>query len=261
METSITRRLALTRLAMTGAIVAGGQLAPAAESPRAEGKRRPKLIAFDVIETLFDPAPLDGAMVEIGLPKGSLRVWFPRFLRDAFALEVIGEYKPFKEIATGSLKALCRGHQIDASDAMIEQVLGKFATLPAHPDVKPAFEAVRDAGVRIITLTNGSKDATQTLLKKAGLESFVERSISIDEVKHWKPAAAVYRYAAETMKLQPHEIALVAAHDWDTAGASRAGFLTGGVQRGSAFSPALPPPDFMGATPLDPVKALLALPG
>ncbi len=263
MNQLITRRRALSRLAGATAAAVATQLADAAEPDQLRhtmNKHRPKLIAFDVIETLFDLAPLDTALVEIGLPKGSLQVWFPRLLRDAFALEVIGEYKPFRDIATGSLGALCRSHQLDVSPAKLEQVLGNFTTLPPHPDVKPAMEMFRAAGVRMITLTNGSKDATEALLKKAGLEGFIERSISIDEVKHWKPAAAVYRFAAEAMKLPPREIALIAAHDWDTAGASRAGFLTGGVQRGNAFSTALPPPDFMATTLPELVKALLSLP-
>ncbi len=228
---------------------------------RSAGQRhRPKLIVFDVIETLFDPTPIDAAMVELGLAKGSLKIWFPRFLRDAFALEILGEYRPFREIAAPALKVLARDQKVEVTDAQVTGVLSKFATLPAHPDVKAGFEAVRAAGVRMITLTNGAAEVTRKMLANAGLDSFIERGISIDEVQHWKPSKAVYLHAAKTMGLEPHQMALVAAHDWDTAGASRAGLTTGGVIRGSGFSAALPPPDVLTDSLPETVKRLLALP-
>lgn len=262
MSAALTRRTALAQMAAaSAATLAGLSAAHAADQGETRAaKKRPKLIAFDVIETLFDPSPIDAALSGLGLPAGSLKVWFPRFLRDAFALEVIGEYQPFREIATGSLKALCSSHGIDVRDAQIDGVLGQFAGLPAHPDVKPAFEAVHAAGVRMITLTNGSGDVTRKMLANAGLDGFIERSISIDEVRHWKPAREVYEFAAREMKVERSEMALVAAHDWDTAGASRAGLITGGVQRGAHFSPALTAPDVLHASILETVKALLALP-
>ena len=262
MNGHITRRTAIRNVAAAAAISGGLRDISAGNAPAIQcaAERRPKLIAFDVIETLFDPSPVEAALTDLGLPAGSLKVWFPRFLRDAFALEIAGEYQTFREIATASLKVLCRGHELDPGDARIDAVLATFAKLPAHPDVRAGFEAVRAAGVRMITLTNGSAGVTRKMLANADLDGFIERSISIDEIKHWKPAKAVYLHAARTMQVEPREIAMVAAHDWDTAGASRAGLITGGVERANAFSTALPPPDVISATLPETVKLLLALP-
>ncbi len=224
-------------------------------------KRRPRIVAFDVIETLFDTKPLDPLLSSTGLPEGSLPVWFARFLRDAFALEVIGEYRPFREVAAASLQALLLEHRLEGESEKIDKVLSGFADLPPHPDVRPAFQALRDAGVRIITLTNGSAETTGKMLAKAGLEGFVEQTLSIDQVKHWKPARAVYLYAAKAMKVEPHEMALIAAHDWDTGGAGRAGLSTGGIMRaGKHFSTALPAPDVVGNTLVEVARRLMELP-
>ncbi len=268
MKTRITRRKSLLHLASVGVGVASLSQWSAAVEPAATPaspsapRHRPRIVAFDVIETLFDTRPLDPLLSSIGLPEGSLAVWFPRFLRDAFALEVAGEYQPFREIASASLEALLREHRLDPVRANIDKVLSAFAELPAHPDVKPAFEALREGGVRIITLTNGSADTTRKMLAGAKVDAFVEQSLSIEQVKHWKPARVVYLHAAKVMGVEPHEVALVAAHDWDTAGAGRAGLTTGGVARdGKHFSSAMPPPDTLGATLVEVVRALLALPG
>jgi len=267
MKQEISRRQSLIYLAATGLGAASVRQLRAAESAAASGqlqsaiKRRPRIVAFDVIETLFDTKPLDPLLSSIGLPEGSLQVWFTRFLRDAFALEVIGEYRPFHEVAAASLEALLLEHRLEAGREKIDKVLSGFAELRPHPDVKPAFQSLRDAGVRIITLTNGSSETTGKMLAKAGIESFVEQTLSIDQVKQWKPARAVYLYAAKMMKVEPHEMALIAAHDWDTGGAARAGLSTGGVIRaGKHFSTALPAPDVVGNTLVEVARRLMELP-
>jgi len=113
MKQEISRRQWLICLAASGIGAASVRQLRAAESGTASRqlqnvtKRRTHIVAFDVIETLFDTKPLDPLLSSIGLPEGSLQVWFARFLRDAFALEVIGEYRPFHEVAAASLEASC----------------------------------------------------------------------------------------------------------------------------------------------------------
>jgi 2-haloacid dehalogenase len=145
--------------------------------------------------------------------------------------------------------------------AKIVHVLDAFVELPAHPDVRPAFERVRSAGVRIIALTNGAAESTKHLLAGAGLLEFVERTISIDEIGHWKPHRDVYLHAARAGGVDPSRLGLVAAHAWDTHGAKQAGLVTGWVQRQdkevlSVFSA----PDVRGVTLTDVVDKLLILP-
>ena len=39
----------------------------------------------------------------------------------------------------------------------------------------------------MVTLTNGSKDNTLKLLKNSGLQSYISRCFSINELRTWKP--------------------------------------------------------------------------
>jgi len=222
---------------------------------------RPKVVAFDVIETLFDLAPIGKRLEVAGLKESLLPVWFARMLRDAFALEVSGAFKPFPEVAAGALKVLMDEHGVKPDDGKVKEVLAGFAELPAHPDVRPAFERLKEAGVRAVTLTNGTAETTKEMLDGAGLTGLVERSIAIDEVKHWKPAKEVYLHAAKVTNVATDELALVAAHAWDTHGAGRAGLTTGWVGRkGKLFPPAMDAPHVRGETLVDVVTKLLSLP-
>jgi 2-haloacid dehalogenase len=222
---------------------------------------RPTVIAFDVIETLFPIEPLGERFEAIGLPAQALRLFFAQMLRDAFALEATARYKPFRELATASLEVTLASQRVAPDPAKIAQVLGGFGDLPAHPDVRPAFERARAGGARIMTLTNGGADNTRKLLAAAGLQDFVEKVVSIDEVRRWKPNREVYLHAARAAGVEPARLGLVAAHAWDTHGAKEAGLVTGWVRRGDReYHSAMSPPDARGETLTEAVDGLLALP-
>jgi 2-haloacid dehalogenase len=219
---------------------------------------RPHVIAFDVIETLFPLEPLRRRLVEAGQPGHALELWFARILRDAFALVASGGYRPFPEIATNAL-ASTTGHAL--SDEMTRDILAGFAELTPHPDVEPAMRRARDAGVRVVTLTNGTTRTTRTLLSRAGVDQHVEHVLSVDDVRRWKPAPEIYRHAADTCDVPVGRVALVAAHSWDTHGAHRAGLVTGWVSRlERRYAAVFDPPDVTGDDLVSVVDGLLALP-
>lgn len=219
----------------------------------------PSMIAFDVIETLFPIEPLRSRIVDIGQPPHLLELWFTRLLRDGFALSATGSYRPFAEVAGAALASVT---QHAATPEQTAHLLAGFAELDPHPDVEPAMRRARDADVRVITLTNGAAATTEGLLARAGLDQYVERTISIDEVAAWKPAAAVYRHAAANCGVAPEHTGLVAAHAWDTHGARRAGLVTGWVSRLEREWPAIyDPPDVTGEDLVAVVDGLLARPG
>jgi 2-haloacid dehalogenase len=196
----------------------------------------------------------------VGLPDGSLDRWFSRFLRDAFALDAAGIYKPFREVAVATLAVLLAELKQPSRDAVVTDLLGALRDLPAHADVRPAFGALRDAGVRLATLTNGSADVTHRLLQASQLETFVERIISIDEVRHRKPRREVYSHAATVTGVAPERMALIAAHAWDVLGASRAGLQTGWVGRDEAlFHAAMGDATVRGADLVEVVRELLTV--
>ena len=217
-------------------------------------------IVFDVIETVFSLQPVGERMSAAGLPDGALRLFFAQMLRDAFALEAAGLYKPFPEMAAANLAITLAGHGRPAGKGDVERIMGAFAELPAHPDVQPAFELAQARGVRVLTLSNGGAESTKKLLTRAGLDKYVQRVISIDEVKRWKPNKAVYLHAAQVAGVEPGRMALAAAHAWDVNGAKQAGLVGAWVRRQDAqYHSAMAAPDARGDSLTAAVQALLAL--
>ena len=216
-----------------------------------------EVAAFDVIGTLFSLDTLRPKLQAVGLPANSLELWFAELLRDAFALIATGQYRPFRDVAAAALTRLAG--QEDALDASrVDQVLDGFAHLDPYPDAATGMQRLRDRDVRIVALTNGGADVTDSLLGRSGLGRFVECCISVDEVKSWKPATEVYLHCARKMGVVPDRLALVAAHDWDIHGARCAGLLTGYVsRRGASFSTVMTPPHVSGSTLVKVVDELL----
>ncbi|MQA05027.1 MAG: haloacid dehalogenase type II [Streptosporangiales bacterium] len=219
---------------------------------------KPSAIAFDVIETLFPLEPLRRRITDVGLPGHVLELWFTRLLRDGFVLAATGGYRPFPQIALAALGTVT-GYRL--TDEQSRQVLAGFGELDPHPDVEPALRRAHEAGVQVVTLTNGSAETTAGLLRRAGLDGYVERTLSVDDVQRWKPSAAVYLHAASVCDLPPDRVALVAAHAWDTHGARQAGLVTGWVSRlEQRVADVFAPPDVTGDDLPTVVDGLLALP-
>lgn len=219
---------------------------------------RPRAIAFDVIETLFSLDPLREHLTEAGLPANALQVWYARTLRDGMALTQTGEYKSFPEVASATLAGLMAEHSIPASQEAVEKIISGFGELPPHADVRPAFDLLRAASVKVIALTNGTRQTTEKLLHNAGFDPLVDAVVSIDEVKQWKPARSVYLQAVMAAGVEVPEMALVAAHAWDLRGAAMAGLTTGWLPRQEKrFSSVMRQPDAKGGTLLEVVQKLL----
>ena len=213
-------------------------------------------VVFDVNETLFSLDRMRAAFAAAGADPGLVPLWFARTLRDGFALSAAGDYQPFAEVGVAAM-----GDVAGLAPGRAREVFGAFRELNAHPDVESAFQRLRTADLRVATLTVGAAEVTDALLARAGLTSYVERTLSVDAVRRWKPAPDPYRYAAAELGLPPGRVALVAAHAWDCHGARRAGLRTGWVSRlAGRPSPVFEPADVSGDDLLAVVEALLARP-
>lgn len=219
---------------------------------------RPRAVAFDVIETLMPLESLRARLEDIGQPPHLLEPWFLRTIRDGLALSVTGEFQPFPVVAKQALDT-ATGHVVDEHD--LDYVLAGFRDISPHPDVEPAMSRLADGGVRMICLTNGTLDTTNDFLTRAELTRYVDRVVTVEQAGTWKPAAAVYHSAAETLGIPPDRMALVAAHAWDCHGAKRAGCMTGWVSRfETTYGNLFAPPDVTGSDLVDVADRLLELP-
>jgi 2-haloacid dehalogenase len=191
-----------------------------------------RVIVFDVNETLSDMAPLAKRFDDAGAPEWLARVWFAALLRDGFALAAAGGQESFARLADGALRAALAGAGLSRpADEAVEHVLSGFAELNVHPDVPDGLRLLRQHGLRLVTLSNGSAQVAATLLTRAGIRDQFEQLLSVEDAGAWKPVPAAYAHAARACSVDIGQMLLVAVHPWDIHGAHRAGMRTGWIAR------------------------------
>jgi 2-haloacid dehalogenase len=219
---------------------------------------QPRVVLFDVVETLMSLEPLRSRFADAGVAPELLERWFDRLLRDGMALTLAGDYEPFPRVAAAALRTLTRG---EISADAVEHVLGGFAELPAHPDVEPAMQLLAEQDIRLVCLSNGATQTTQDFLDRAGLARYVEQVLSVADVHSWKPPPQVYRYALETTGAEANQAALVAVHAFDCHGAHRVGLTIGWASRLEGhYADIFAPADVVGTDLVEVAHGLLALP-
>ena len=191
----------------------------------------PPLIAFDVNETLLSLAPIKARLEGLFGVDPPVGEWFARMLHGSLVANHIDNYRPFGEIGVEARLTVAIKRGISLTGEVALDVVSEMTSLPPHPEVYNALERLFDAGFVMIALTNGSTDAANAQIENAGLHPFLRRVVSVDEVGRFKPDPAPYRKAAELMGVAVGDLTLVAAHDWDCAGATAAGAGTVFVKR------------------------------
>jgi 2-haloacid dehalogenase len=214
----------------------------------AAGHVKPKVLAFDVNQTLLDVNALRPHFVRVFGDGGVLLEWFALLLQYSLVVTVADAYVDFGSVGRAVLEMLAntRGVKLSPDDAA--RISQGMLTLPAHPEVPENLRRLRAAGFRMVTLTNSALPAVKAQLQNAGLSPYFDESISVDSVHRFKPDLAVYRSAAAHLGAEPRELLLVAAHAWDVFGATKAGWQTAFVARGGiAPLPLGPKPTISGS--------------
>ena len=221
------------------------RIAGAQQAERGGAGRR-HILVLDVIETMLDINALEPHFARAFGDGQVLKEWFANLLLYSNVVTVAGPYADFGALAGAVLDMTAAAHGKTLSTDDRNRILQGTLTLPAHPDVKGGLQRLKDAGFRMVTLTNSAPATVAQQIRNAGLTDFFERSFSIDSVKRFKPAAETYQYVARELDVATAALRMVAAHAWDVHGALQAGcaatFLT---RPGHALFPLGPKPDIV----------------
>jgi len=207
-----------------------------------------RVILFDVNETLLDLRALDPHFARVFGHAAVRAQWFAQVLRSALVATITDTYHDFGAIARDALAMMAMVHDVVLTDEDREQIIGAVRSLPPHPDVPAGLATLHNAGFRLATLTNSPPPVLEAQMRSAGLSNYFEQLLSVDPTRQFKPARAPYEHAARQLGVAVSEIRMVAAHDWDVAGAMRAGCAAAFVARpGMVLGPLQEKPDIIGA--------------
>lgn len=258
--TQLNRRQLLATAAAATILPSLTQASPQQSSPQPQSSR-PGCLFFDVNETLLDLQAMKAGVAEaLGGRDDLLPLWFTTMLQYSLVATVGDHYDEFGTIGMAALKMVAAAQGVALDESRAKAAMGLIRSLPPHPDVAPALRRLKEAGYRMVTLTNSSGAAVTDQLKNAGLSELFEANLSIDSLHLYKPHAHVYRWAAKTLDLPLEQCMLVAAHGWDVAGAQWAGWRSTFLARpGAELYPLAARPEIVEADLGQAATQLLAL--
>ena len=204
------------------------------------------VLVFDVNETLLDLAALREPFARALGDATPIGEWFARLLHGSLVATVTDSYEDFASIGRRALDAVAsrRGRELQAGEQ--DAVLQTMLELPTHPEVPDALSRLRSAGFPLATLTNSSPEMARAQLQHAGILELFGQVLSVEEVRRYKPAPEPYHMAAERLGMDPSDVRMVAAHDWDVWGAMQAGCVAAYVARTAVPFGLGRPPDVTG---------------
>ncbi|MDQ3637878.1 MAG: haloacid dehalogenase type II [Actinomycetota bacterium] len=207
-----------------------------------------RVCVFDVNETLLDLGALDPHFERVFGDASTRQAWFGQFLTSWLTAMVTGVYQEFGTIGGTALEMVAERQGVKLSDEDKGQILSGIQELPPHPEVEENLGRLRDAGIRLATLTNSTQQVADAQIDNSGLREYFDQVLSADAVKRLKPAPEPYHMAAESLGVEIGQIRLVAAHAWDVAGALQAGCAAAFVARpGMVLNPLFGRPDVVGS--------------
>jgi len=213
---------------------------------------KPKLIIFDVNETLLDLEPLKIKVNAILENSNAFEIWFRMLLHYSLVETTTGGYKGFGAIGKATFKMLTTQLQITISEDQIDVVLGTIRNLPPHSDVKTGLSKLKESGYKLMALTNSSTETMTAQLKFAEIDDYFDAFISVEEIKKYKPHPDTYKYVLDKYNLPAAEALMLAAHAWDILGAKRCGLQTAFINRpGKQLYPLEGSPDMTGSNIVD----------
>lgn len=215
-------------------------------------------ILFDINETILDLTSLKPKFKAAFGEEAITATWFSMLLHTSTVCVLTNIKTDFATLAGAMLDTIAARLGVELSDVLRDEILGGFASLPPHADVKPALSRLRSAGYRTVAFTNSSFKLVASQIDNAGLTEYYDEIVSVEKTGSFKPDIKVYEFVAKYLSRPIGELRLVATHDWDTHGALAAGMLAAYIDRsGAPYHPLYYRPDVYATTMGDVVEQII----
>jgi 2-haloacid dehalogenase len=202
-------------------------------------------VLFNLTGTLVDPTVLAQPLGDSGADEELVLSALDDAVAMAMVEAITGGRTGLDELISAAIRRRLR--LIGGDESRAAAALELIGTMPAYIEAPGALEELRARGLRLGVLAQSTAEATDSVLRFAGLRDRFELVLSAQDAGAPKPDLRVYRFAVGQTGAPADDVCFVSTHWWDVAGAKRAGLRTGWVaRRERALLDTVPPPDYTG---------------
>ena len=225
-----------------------------------------KLIAFDAYGTLFDVYSMGLLAEELFPGNGSALalMWRDRQIEYTRLVTMSDPspggskyYLPFWDLTIRSLHYVCKRMDLELSSVNEKRLMDQYAKLTGFPDSLNVLKTIKERGIATGILSNGSREMLATVVQSNGLEPYLDKVVTIEEVRLFKTAPQAYELLLKAFPVQKHEVLFVSSNAWDALAAKWFGFDVFWVNRlGHPFEEIGEKPTYEGKSLTEVLEAL-----
>ena len=183
---------------------------------------------FDAYGTLFDVhSAVDRYEDRVGKQaKAVSELWRMKQLQYTWIRSLMGKHAPFWQLTGDALDYALEAYGI--SDASLrDNLMSAYLELDAYPEVSDTLSRLKDMGMKLAILSNGSPQMLESGAASAGIAGLLDANLSVEEVGIYKPDPRVYQLAGVTKE----QVSFQSSNSWDAVGAATFGFRVAWINR------------------------------
>lgn len=165
---------------------------------------RPKYITFDCYGTLiyFQMAPVARALYADRVAPEKMDAFIADF--SAYRLdEVLGAWKPYKDVVEGSLRRTCKKADVEYRDSDADAVYAAVPTWDPHPDVvEPLTRVAKE--FPLVILSNSMTDLIPFSVERLGAP--FHAVYTAQEAQAYKPRMQAFEYMFDMLGCGPEDV-------------------------------------------------------
>lgn len=187
-----------------------------------------KAIAFDAYGTLFDVYSI-GVLAEDLFPgKGAqlATIWRDKQIEYTRVRTLSDKYANFWQVTVDALTYSCEFLNLDLTEASRDRLMRQYAELSAFPENVEQLMRLREAGITLSVLSNGTPWMLEQAMEASGLAEYFEHILSVESVKRFKTAPEAYQMGPDALGSKATNILFVSSNCWDICGATWFGYRT-----------------------------------
>ena len=201
-------------------------------------RREIKTLVFDQYGTIVD---MQSGLVEAVTPflkdKGwdgkpnSFVTWWRRTHYENSMIDALCDrgHTPYRQIGHRAVSFVMDRCGITYTQAEVRWLVAEIEKLKPFGDVPAALQKLRDAGLKLVILSNGDRDMLEAAKPHIGFP--FDDVISVQEAGYFKPHWKTYATAQERIGEERSSILFVANHAFDCIGAKSFGMRTAFIDR------------------------------
>lgn len=187
-----------------------------------------KAITFDAYGTLFDVYSVSLLAEELFPGKGAqlATLWREKQIEYTRLRTLCDKYADFWHVTGDALDYAYAVLELELSLGSRDRLMGQYAELPAFPENAEQLQRLKEAGIALSILSNGTPWMLDKAVQASGLEGYFKHVLSVDAVKRFKTAPEAYQMGPDTFGCDASDILFVSSNGWDICGATWFGYRT-----------------------------------